>query len=130
MRLRNLPAPYVTAALGLLAIVMAAGWGYEAGGADALRTARLERTRARMVDGTCLFTTAFRLHGVASRLVFARHQQEIRDAIVGLMRTKSRYMVQTEAARQGLAVQVRNLANYTVDGAIADGVSFPEFAVY
>jgi hypothetical protein len=127
--MQDLSAPYVTAAIGVLLALMIAGWGWETTG-GLLRSVSIEHTQAKMNDGTCVFTADFVLRDLRSRFAFARHQQEIRDALVGLMRTKSRYMVETPAARQGLAVQMRNLANYTVDRRIADAVSLPEFDIF
>lgn len=128
MRLRNVPAPVVTALLLALAVVAVTGWGWRwtaAPGAPAVAT--VGRTKAKMFDGTCVFSAEVELHGTLSGMTFSRKYLAIKDALVELMRTKSEYMVRTSIARESLRTQMVQEVNRVAGSDIAGELRFKEF---
>jgi len=119
-------APIVTALVIALVVVAVAFWGY--GGPTGPRTATLRRTRAKLADGnSCTFTADFELHSLWNQWAFARNRLDIRAALVDLVHTKSRYMIDTPTARESLTWQMVQVVNQVVDRHIADRVDLPQF---
>jgi hypothetical protein len=128
MRIRNIPAPVVTALLVILAIVAVTGWGWRwtaVPGAPAV--AKVGRTKAKMFDGTCVFSAEVELRGTMSGMTFSRNYLAIKDALVELMRTKSEYMVRSSIARESLRSQMVQVVNRVVGREIAGELRFSEF---
>ena len=67
----------------------------------ASRVAHIGRTRAALNDGLCTFAARSRLRPDA-HWAFERRQGEVRQALVAILRTKSRYMVSNPTAREAL----------------------------
>jgi hypothetical protein len=111
----------------VLLVVIAVGfWGY--GGPTGPRTATLRHTRAKLADGnSCVFTADFELHSLWNQWAFARNRLDIRAALVSLVHTKSRYMVENPTARESLSWQMVQVVNQVTDRPIADRVDLPEF---
>src|SRR5262249_18039657 len=127
---RLLREPLVLATLALLAAIALGFVLRSSTGAPLVRTARLAKTRARLADGVCVFSTDVQLHSLWGQWAFARNQVEIRAGVMSLMKTKSRYMVDTPTARQALAWQVVRLVNNLTSTHTAERVAFPDFEVF
>ncbi len=128
MRIRNIPAPVVTAALIVLAIIAVTGWGWRWTGIPGEHTvAKLGRTKAKMFDGTCVFSAEVELQGGLSGMSFSRNYLAIKDALVALMATKSEYMVRTAVARESLRSQMLAEVNRVAGRPIAGQLRFSEF---
>jgi flagellar basal body-associated protein FliL len=126
MRVRPLP-PLITPAVLVIVLTIGGFWGY----ADSkeLRTARIGRTRARLNDGECTFAAEVMLHRRIDQWLFQRRQGEVRDALVGLLRSKSRYMVSTPVAREALRSQMLREVNRVMKEPAADEVELTEFVL-
>jgi hypothetical protein len=124
MALPRLQAPIVTAALLVLAAIAVLSWGR---GAGAPEVAHVPRTRANLYDGACVFAADVELRGRLGGFTFGRHDLEIRDALVDLLRTKPAYMVRTPIARESLRVQMLDTVNRVAGRAIATRLRLTEF---
>jgi hypothetical protein len=128
MRIRNVPAPVVTALLLVLAVVAVTGWGWRWTATPGAPTvARVGRTKAKMFDGTCVFAAEVELRGTLSGMTFSRNYLAIKDALVELMRTKSEYMVRSSVARESLRSQMVQVVNRVAGREIAGEMRFSEF---
>lgn len=126
MREERIQAPIVTALVIALVVMAVAFWGY--GGPTGPRTATLRHTRAKLADGnSCVFTADFELHSLWNQWAFARNRLDIRSALVDLVHTKSRYMVDSPTARESLSWQMVQVVNQVVERPIADRVDLPQF---
>ena len=115
------------AALLLLAGTLVGAWAYTTSGAEAPRVAQLARTRAVLNDAICTFSVAVRVRGASDARMVERRQSEIRDALAGLLRTKSRYMVSTATAREALRAQMLREVNRVIGEPAADTLLITEF---
>ena len=117
------------AALLLLAGTLVGAWAYTTSGAEAPRVAQLPRTHAVLNDATCTFSVAVRVRDAGDARMLERRQTEIRDALVALLHTKSRYMVSTATAREALRAQMLREVNRVVGEPAADTLLITEFAI-
>jgi flagellar basal body-associated protein FliL len=126
---RKLPPLITTAVLAML-LVIVGFWGYAVGDAKAVRIARIERTHARLNDAEDLtFAARVTLHRRFDQWAFQRHEGEIRQALVSLLRTKSRYMVSNPVAREALTVQMLREVNRVLNEPVADELELTEFVL-
>ena len=124
----RIQAPIVTALVIGLVVIAVAFWGN--GGPTGPRTATLRHTRAKLSDGrSCVFTADFELNSLWSQWAFARNRMDIREALVDLVHTKSRYMVDSPTARESLSWQMVQVVNDVMDRPIADHVDLPQFDI-
>jgi len=125
--LRRIPAPIVTASVVLLLGFAIGFWGRGATTAGEARLAQIPHTRAKLSDGDCEFAAQVQLADRWSGLVFSLHQGAVRTAVVDLLRSKSRYMVSTNTAREALRDQMISAVNGVIGSGRATDVSFTEF---
>ncbi len=125
---RKIP-PLIAASIVTLVLTIVGFWGYATHDARASRIAHIGRTRAVMNDGTCTFAAAVTLLPQADQWAFERRQGEVREALVALLRTKSRYMVSNPTAREALRVQMLREVNRIMATPIADELRFTEFVL-
>lgn len=125
-RLGDLPAPYVTALLAALVLVALIAWARGIGG-DNASVAKVPRTRARLFDGQCIFAADIELASVWGRVAFASRYPQVRNALIDVLRTKSRYMVNTTTAREALRGQMRAAVNRVIGDGCAKRFEFTEF---
>lgn len=131
MSLRRIPAPVATTAILVLLVSMIVFWGRAArSGTAGLRTATIKHAEAQLTDGACMFTAAIQLRSLWDQWTFSQSRPEVRAAFVRLLRTKSRYMVRTEVARQALRMQMASEVNRLASRKIAERVDLPEFEVF
>jgi hypothetical protein len=131
MKADGFDAPVVTAAIVGLVVLALVFWGYGSGGPSGVHTASFRHTRAKLADGnTCVFTADIQLDNTFSQWTFARNRLDIRSALVSLVGTKSRYMVETEVEREALSEQMADEVNRIVDKKIATRVALPEFELF
>lgn len=124
----RIQAPIVTALVIGLVVIAVAFWGN--GGPTGPHTATLRHTRAKLADGnSCVFTADFELHSVWNQWAFARNRLDIRAALVDLVHTKSRYMVDSPTARASLSSQMVQVVNNVVERPIADRADLPQFDI-
>lgn len=124
----KIQAPIVTALVIGLVVIAVAFWGN--GGPTGPRTATLRHTRAKLADGrSCTFTADFELNSLWSQWAFARNRMDIREALVGLVHTKSPYMVDSPTARASLSSQMVQVVNHVAERPIADHVDLPQFEI-
>ena len=116
-----------TALAVVLTIVGAAGCATQAAGAG--HVAYIPRTRVELNDATCTFTTAVTLRAGADPAAFEVRQAEVRNALVAILRTKSRYMVSSATAREAVRRQMLREVNRVLDGPVADELQFTEFVL-
>lgn len=125
---RPLP-PAILAGIVILLLSIVAFWGYASYDANASRIAHIARTRALLNDATCTFAAAVTLRPEADQWTFERRQREVRDALVALLRTKSRYMVSNPTAREALRRQMLREVNRVMAQPVADELRFTEFVL-
>ena len=111
----------------VLALIGLAGRGIH--DANATRIAHITRTRAQLNDGACTFAAAVTLNPNADAWKFDRKQDEMRQALVALLRTKSRYMVSNPTAREALRRQMLREVNRVMAAPAADEIRFTEFVL-
>jgi flagellar basal body-associated protein FliL len=127
-RVRDLPAPIVTALLLTLVVVAVTTWYHGLGDEDAgPPMARVTRTRAKLFDGQVIFTADIELSGRWGSFAFARHYLDVRDAMVDVLHTKSRYMVNSTLAREALRRQMLDAVNRVIGDGLATRLHFREF---
>lgn len=126
LRLEDLPAPYVTAVSAALLLVALVAWSRGFGG-DGGTMATVPRTRARLFDGQCVFAADIELASVWGRLAFASRYPQVRNALIEVLRTKSRYMVNTQPAREALRGQMTAAVNRVIGDGRARRFEFTEF---
>lgn len=125
---RTLPRSIVLSIL-LLLLTIVGFWGYVRRDADAQRIAHIMRTRAVLNDATCTFAAAVTLLPDADEWAFERHQPEVRQALVALLKTKSRYMVSNPTAREALRIQMLREVNRVMARPTAEHLKFTEFVL-
>jgi hypothetical protein len=128
MEQRKIP-PLVAASVVTLILTIVGFWGYATHDARASRIAHITRTRAVLNDGACTFSAAVTLRPQADQWSFERHQGEVREALVALLRTKSRYMVSNPTAREALRIQMLREVNRVMAEPVADELRFTEFVL-
>lgn len=92
------------------------------------RVAEIGRTRAVLNDGLCTFAATVTLRPDAHR-TFARREREVRQALVAVLRTKSRYMVNSPTAREALRRQMLREVNRVLAEPVAEELRFTEFVL-
>jgi non-ribosomal peptide synthetase component F len=128
MAQRKLPPALIGLALMLvLAAIGLAGRGTH--DANATRIAHIARTRAQLNDGTCTFAAAVTLTPDADTWKFDRKQDEMRQALIAILRTKSRYMVSNPTAREALRRQMLREVNRVMNAPAANEIRFTEFVL-
>lgn len=125
---RKVP-PLIAASLVTLVLTLVGFWGYATHDASASRIAHIMRARATLNDGTCMFSAAVTLRPQADQWAFERRQGELREALVAILRTKSRYMVSNPTAREALRLQMLREVNRVMAEPIADELRFTEFVL-
>jgi hypothetical protein len=128
MEQRKIP-PLIAASVVTLILTIVGFWGYATHDASASRIAHITRTQATLNDGTCTFAAAVTLRPHADSWTFERRQGEVRDALVALLRTKSRYMVSNPTAREALRIQMLREVNRVMAEPVADELHFTEFVL-
>jgi hypothetical protein len=121
--------PSIWAGIVILLVTIIAFWGYATRDANAARIAHISRTRAVLNDATCTFAASVRLLPAANQWAFERRQAEVREALVAILRTKSRYMVSNPTAREALRSQMLRAVNRVMDEPFADEFRFTEFVL-
>jgi flagellar basal body-associated protein FliL len=104
-------------------------WGYTAEHAAGF-VGRVERTRARLNDGVCIFAADIKLTGGFGKFEFDRHRLDIRDALIEILRRKSSYMVDSPIARAALRSQMVQEVNRIVHRRVALGLTFSQFDLF
>lgn len=125
---RKVP-PLIATSVVALVLTIVGFWGHATHDARASRIAHIMHTRAPMSDGACTFSAAVTLRPDADQWAFERHQGELRQALVAVLRTKSRYMVSTSTAREALRTQMLREVNRVMDRPVADELRFTEFVL-
>lgn len=125
---RQLP-PLIAASVVTLILTIVVFWGQAAHDANASRVATIARTRATLNDGLCTFAAAVTLRPDADAWKFERREGQVRDALVAVLRTKSRYMVSNPTAREALRRQMLREVNRVLDAPVADELRFTEFVL-
>jgi hypothetical protein len=125
---RQVP-PLIAASLVTLVLTIVGFWGYATHDARAARVATIGRTRAALNDGLCTFAAAVTLRPEADAWRFERRQGEVREALVAVLRTKSRYMVSNPTAREALRRQMLREVNRVLAEPVADELRFTEFVL-
>jgi hypothetical protein len=128
MEQRKIP-PLIAASVVTLILTIVGFWGYATHDARASRIAHITRTQATLNDGTCTFAAAVTLRPQANQWSFERRQGEVRNALVALLRTKSRYMVSNPTAREALRIQMLREVNRVLAAPVADELRFTEFVL-
>lgn len=124
---RKVP-PLIAASVITLILTIVGFWGYATQGPPGSRVAHIGRTRAVLNDGLCTFAAAVRLRSDA-QWTFERRQGEVRQALVEVLRTKSRYMVSNPTAREALRMQMLREVNRVMAAPVADELRFTEFVL-
>jgi hypothetical protein len=125
--LRSLPAPIVTASLLVLLAIAIGFWGHRATGSHPEQIAQIARTRAKLSDGDCEFAADVHLASRWSGWAFSLREGAVRNALVALLRSKSRYMVATNPAREALRVQMLDAVNGVIGSGRATDLRITEF---
>ena len=128
MEQRKIPPLVVASVLGLV-LTIAGFWGRATDDARASRIAHITRTHAVLNDGVCTFAAAVTLRPDADAWKFERRQEAVRDALVAILRTKSRYMVSNATAREALTLQMLREVNRVMDEPVADELRLTEFVL-
>jgi flagellar basal body-associated protein FliL len=128
MEQRKIP-PLIAASVVTLVLTIVGFWGYATHDARASRIAHITRARAVMNDATCTFSAAVTLRPQVDQWTFERRQGEVRDALIALLRTKSRYMVSNPTAREALRIQMLREVNRVMAAPVADELRFTEFVL-
>jgi len=124
---RKVP-PLIAASVVTLLLTIVGFWGYATQDAGGSRVAHIGRTRAALNDGLCTFAAAVTLRRDA-QWAFERRQGEVREALVAILRTKSRYMVSNPTAREALRLQMLREVNRVMAEPVADEFRFTEFVL-
>lgn len=128
-----IPAPLLTTVLIVLLATIVVYWGRGGGngvGTASLRTATLRNVRAELADAACVFTVDVQLESAWQQWAFTRSRLDIRKALVDLLRTKRRYMVENAVARQALGSEMAYAVNRVAQATIAERVAFPAFELF
>jgi len=128
MAQRKVP-PLIAASIVAMVLTIVGFWGYATHAAGAARIAHIMRTRAALNDGLCTFAAAVTLRPDADQWAFERRQGEVRQALVAVLRTKSRYMVSNPTAREALRLQMLREVNRVMQEPVADELRFTEFVL-
>lgn len=128
MAQRKVP-PLIAASVVMLILTIVGFGGYATHDARASRIAQIARTHAVLNDGLCTFAAAVTLRPEADQGTFERRQGEVRQALVAILRTKSRYMVSNPTAREALRRQMLREVNRVLDQPMADEFRFTEFVL-
>jgi flagellar basal body-associated protein FliL len=126
MAQRKVP-PLVAASVVTLVLTIVGFWGYATHDARASRIAHIGRTQAVLNDGECTFSAAVTLRADADQSAFEERQGQVREALVAILRTKSRYMVSNPTAREALRMQMLREVNRVMAQPVADELRFTEF---
>jgi hypothetical protein len=119
-------APGVTAAVVLLVLLAAAYW--RADTRPSTPVARLANLQATLRDGAeCRFSADVVLTGRWARFAFDFRESAIRGALVEVVGTRSRYMVNTGPARESLRSEMLRAVNGVIGRGRAASVRLPEF---
>ena len=121
-------SPMLAASVMTLVLTIVGFWGYATQDARGARVAHIGRTQAALNDGLCTFAATLTLKPEA-QWAFERRQSEVRQALVALLRTKSRYMVSNPTAREALRRQMVREVNRVLDEPVADELEFTEFVL-
>jgi hypothetical protein len=121
-------SPMLAASVMTLVLTIVGFWGYATQDARGARLAHIGRTRAALNDGLCTFSATLTLKPEA-QWAFERRQTEVRQALVAILRTKSRYMVSNPTAREALRRQMVREVNRVLDEPVADELEFTEFVL-
>ena len=128
---RRIPAPLLTTVLVVLLATTVLFWGRSGvGDSTRLRTATLRNVRAELADAACVFTADVQLESAWQQWAFTRARLDIRKALVDLLRTKRRYMVENAVARQALGSEMTYAVNRVARATIAERVDFPAFELF
>jgi len=127
--LRRLPAPIVTASILLLVVLAVGFWGRSVDSGAGGPVAQIPRTQAALADGSCEFAADVSLTDRWSGFAFALHTRAVRLALTDLLHSKSRYMVETNVARQALRQQMVAAVNGIIGSGRATDLQFTEFTV-
>jgi hypothetical protein len=118
----------MVASIVVLLLTIVGFWGYTRRDAGQ-RIAHITRTRAVLNDAACTFAAAVTLLPDADEWAFERHQPEVRQALVALLKTKSRYMVSNPTAREALRIQMLREVNRVMARPTAEHLKFTEFVL-
>lgn len=121
--------PLIAASMVVLMLTIVGFWGYATHDARAARVAHLGRVQVAMNDGLCTFNAAVTLRPDADTWAFERRQPILREALVAILRTKSRYMVSNPTAREALRRQMLREVNRVMAEPVADELRFTEFVL-
>jgi len=121
--------PLIAASIVTLLLTIVGFWGYATHDGGSSHVAHIARTRATLNDGLCTFAAAVTLRPHADQWAFERRQGEVREALVAVLRTKSRYMVSNPTAREALRRQMLREVNRVMDEPVADEFRFTEFVL-
>ncbi len=119
----------MAASVVTLVLTIVGFWGHATHDASAARVATIGRTRAALNDGLCTFAATVTLRPDANAWTFERRQGEVREALVAVLRTKSRYMVSNPTAREALRRQMLREVNRVLAEPVADELRFTEFVL-
>jgi flagellar basal body-associated protein FliL len=125
---RKVP-PLMTAAIALLVGTMIGFWGYASIQSAGTPVEHIPHTRARLYDASCFFAAELTMRDRVAQWEYERKQTEVLNALVALLRTKSRYMVSTGPARDALRTQMVREVNRIVDAPVARELRFTEFTL-
>ena len=128
MAQRKIP-PLIAASVMTLVLTIVGFWGYATHGGGASHIAYLMRMQATLNDARCTFSAAVTLRPEVDQWAFERRQDDVREALVGVLRTKSRYMVSTPTAREALRAQMLREVNRVMERSVADELRFTEFVL-
>jgi hypothetical protein len=121
-------SPMLAASVMTLVLTIVGFWGYATQDARGARVAHIGRTLAPLNDGLCTFSATVTLKP-EWQSAFERKQGEVRQALVAILRTKSRYMVSNPTAREALRRQMVREVNRVLDEPVADEIEFTEFVL-
>jgi len=121
-------SPMLAVSVMTLVLTIVGFWGYATQDARGARVAHIGRTRAALNDGLCTFAATVTLKPDA-QWAFENRQAEVRQALIALLRTKSRYMVSNPTAREALRRQMVREVNRVLAEPVADEINFTEFVL-
>ena len=122
--------PVITTILVGLVVFALGFWGYRSQMSSGHPVGKVERTRAKLGDGVCVFAADVELVNGLGKMEFDRHRLDIREALVEVLRRKSSYMVDNPVARAALRSQMVNEVNRIAQKPIALGLTFSEFDLF
>src|SRR5262249_33101585 len=126
--LRSLPAPILTASILVLLAIGIGFWGRSSAGSSTSQVAQIARTKARLADDAgCEVAARVRPAERWGGLAVALREGAVRNALVTLLRSKSRYMVATNPAREALRVQMLAAVNGVIGSGRATDLQITEF---